>query len=172
MFFFLLFLTCICYSEGANLFSLNEKQRGFPKGFRVMLSEKHDFCLFEMDTSLEKARVSGGDWMPVSSISVWGCGGVEAMETQHRVKMWEAKEIIRRKQVSIVDVCLSHVYMYTHVCAFQIHEYKHVSVSEVLVDTCYCVPLPVCVSPCLSACTLTRLCCFTLRVCSQPNGVV
>lgn len=64
-----------------------------------MSSDKHDLCVFEVDPSLEQARLREGDWMRVSCISVWGCGGVEAMETQHRVKEWEAKEIMRRRQV-------------------------------------------------------------------------
>ena len=86
--------------EGAKLISLNEKQRGFPKGLRVMVSDKHASCMFEVQESLEEARLREGEWMTVVSITVWGCGGVEAMETQHRMKNWAEKEIMRRRQVS------------------------------------------------------------------------
>lgn len=84
---------------GAKFVSLNEKQRGFPTGLRVMGSQLHDYCLFEVKSSLEEARVKEGDWMQVQLMEVWGCGGVEAMETQQRIKQWETREILRRRKV-------------------------------------------------------------------------
>ncbi len=93
---------------GAKLVSLNEKQRGFPCGLRVMASEKYDYCLLEIKASLEEARINEGCWMQIHLMEVWGCGGVEAAVTQQRVKEWESKEILRRRKViwcvlSVVD---------------------------------------------------------------------
>lgn len=80
--------------------SLNEKQRGFPTGLRVMASERHDLCLLEVKPSLEEAKLMGSDdWLRVDLVEVWGCGGVEAMQTQQRLKEWETREILRRRKV-------------------------------------------------------------------------
>lgn len=38
--------------------------------------------------------------MVVRRVEVWGCGGVEAIESQRRVKDWEKREILRRRQVN------------------------------------------------------------------------
>ena len=90
------------FTAGPKLISLNERQRGFPTGLRVMASDKHDSCLLEVDSSLEKARFRGGAEMVVRQVEVWGCGGVEAMESQRRVKKWEEGEILRRRKVGLV----------------------------------------------------------------------
>lgn len=82
--------------------SLNEKQRGFPYGLRVMASQKYDYCLFEVKSSLEEASFQGGEWMQVVLVEVWGCGGVQARETQMRIKEWEAREVLRRREVNTV----------------------------------------------------------------------
>ena len=79
--------------------SLNEKQRGFPTGLRVMSSNQYDDILLEVDSSLSSAKFRGGDSMSVRRVEVWGCGGVEAMESQRRVKDWEQREILRRRKV-------------------------------------------------------------------------
>ena len=84
---------------GAKVISLNEKQRGFPVGLRVMTSDRYDDCLLEVEPSLEVARFRGGDGMSVRRVEVWGCGGVEAAESQRRVKVWEKQEILRRRKV-------------------------------------------------------------------------
>ena len=85
--------------EGARLVSLNEKQRGFPCGLRVMASEKYKYCLLEVMASLDQARLMEGEWMQVQLIEVWGCGGVEGMESQQKIKELEAKDIQRRREV-------------------------------------------------------------------------
>ena len=87
---------------GPKLISLNEKNRGFPNGLRVMASQKYDFCLFEVKSSLEEARLSEGEWMHINFVEVWGCGGMEAREKQLRIKQWEAKEVMRRREVQII----------------------------------------------------------------------
>lgn len=84
---------------GAKLVSLNEKQRGFPNGLRVMASQKYDYCLFEVKSSLAEARLQEGEWMQVQLVEVWGCGGMQAKETQLRMKEWESREVLRRREV-------------------------------------------------------------------------
>ena len=86
------------HTAGPKLVSLNEKQRGFPTGLRVTTSDKHDSCILEVDSSLEKASFHNEE-MLVRKVEVWGCGGVEAMESQQRVKKWEEREILRRRKV-------------------------------------------------------------------------
>lgn len=71
---------------------------------RVMSSQKYDYCLFEVKSNLEEARLQEGEWMPIHLIEVWGCGGMQAKETQLRVKEWEARELQRRREVWCV-VC-------------------------------------------------------------------
>lgn len=88
------------FVAGAHLLSLNDKQRGFPKGLRVRTSEKNNSWIFEVQESLDRARIGEGDWMGVVDISVWGCGGSEALEAQQKMKTWAQNEIIRRRQVS------------------------------------------------------------------------
>ena len=86
--------------------SLNEKQRGFPTGLRVMESDKYRDTLLYMDSSLGKVKFLDSDLMSVRMIEVWGCGGAEAAESQRRVKEWEQKEILRRRLVgSCVHAC-------------------------------------------------------------------
>lgn len=87
-------------AAGAKLVSLNEKQRGFPTGLRVMESDKYKEELLHMDSSLERAKFMTSDPMPVQRLEVWGCGGAEAAESQRRVKEWERREIMRRRLVS------------------------------------------------------------------------
>lgn len=87
------------HAGGAKIVSLNEKQRGFPSGLRVMASQKYDYCLFEVKASLEEARFQEGEWMPVQLVEVWGCGGVEGEDTQRRIKEWEKREVVRRREV-------------------------------------------------------------------------
>ena len=94
------------HTAGPKLVSLNEKQRGFPTGLRVTTSDKHDSCLLEVDPSLEKASFRN-EVMLVRKVEVWGCGGVEAMESQQRVKKWEQREILRRRKVS--HKCLNFI---------------------------------------------------------------
>ena len=84
---------------GAKFLSLNEKQRGFPFGLRVMASHRYDYCLLEIKSSLEEVRHGEGEWMPVQLVEVWGCGGREAQETQQRIKEWEARQVLRRREV-------------------------------------------------------------------------
>ena len=79
--------------------SINEKQRGFPTGLRIMASQKYDYCLFEVGSSLADARLREGEWMKVEFMEVWGCGGMQARETQLRIKEWESREVLRRRQV-------------------------------------------------------------------------
>lgn len=90
------------FSGGAKLVSLNEKQRGFPYGLRVMASQKYEYCLFEVKSSLEEVRFQDGEWMQVVLVEVWGCGGMQAKEKQLRIKEWEANEVLRRRDVSML----------------------------------------------------------------------
>ena len=46
-----------------------------------------------------QAHFQGMD-LAVTVVEVWGCGGVEAADSQRRVKAWESKEILRRRKVS------------------------------------------------------------------------
>lgn len=64
-----------------------------------MASQQHNYCLFEMKSSLEEARLHEGEWMTVQLVEVWGCGGLQAKETQQRIKEWEAREVSRRREV-------------------------------------------------------------------------
>ena len=80
--------------------SFNEKQHGFPTGLCVMASQQYNYCLFEMKSSLEEARLQESDWMQVQLIEVWGCGGMQAKEMQQRTKEWEAREVLRHREVS------------------------------------------------------------------------
>ena len=91
---------------GAKLLSLNEKQRGFPTGLRVRTSERDSLCVLEVKESLESARVRGGEWMSIRSLTMWGCGDVEALESQQKMKDWTQKEIARRRQVSEIAVAV------------------------------------------------------------------
>ena len=91
--------SCRILSGGAKFLSLNEKQRGFPTGLRVMASHRYDFCLLEVKPSLEEAQVNGGEWMQVVLVEVWGCGGREAQQTQQRIREWESKQVLRRREV-------------------------------------------------------------------------
>ena len=84
---------------GAKLLSLNERQRGFPTGLRVMASQRYDYCLLEIKPSLEEIRLGEGEWMHIQSVEVWGCGGKEAQETQQRIKEWETRQVLRRREV-------------------------------------------------------------------------
>ena len=97
------YVDCIIVG-GAKLVSLNEKQRGFPTGLRVMSSDRHQCCVFELKSSLDEARLHEGDWLKVESVEVWGCGGTQAAEMQQRIKEWEAKEVIRRREVSTYHI--------------------------------------------------------------------
>lgn len=81
--------------------SVNEKQRGFPTGLRIMASQRYDYCLFEVRSTLAEARLREGEWMKVEFMEVWGCGGMQARETQLRIKAWESREVLRRRQVHI-----------------------------------------------------------------------
>ena len=90
--------TCSC-SAGPKLVSLNEKQRGFPTGLRVMESDKYRDTLLFMDSALDKVKFLDSDLMPIRRLEVWGCGGAEAVESQRRIKEWEKREILRRRQV-------------------------------------------------------------------------
>jgi hypothetical protein len=95
-------VTIIVYTlcaGGEKLVSLNEKQRGFPTGLRVMGSQKYDHCVFEVKPSLEEAKLQEGEWMQIQLVEVWGCGGEQAKETQLRIKEWEGKEVLRRREV-------------------------------------------------------------------------
>ena len=87
------------FAAGTKLVSLNEKQRGFPTGLRIMESDKYREELLHVDSDLERAKFMNSDPMPVRRMEVWGCGGAEAAETQRRVKEWERKEIMRRRLV-------------------------------------------------------------------------
>lgn len=87
-------------SGGAKLVSLNEKQRGFPTGLRVMASQRYDYSLLEVKPSLEEARSGEGEWMQVQLVEVWGCGGMDAQQSQRRIKEWEAKQVLRQREVT------------------------------------------------------------------------
>lgn len=102
------------YSGGAKLVSLNEKQRGFPNGLRVMASQKYDYCLFEIKSSLEEARLQEGEWMQIQLVEVWGCGGMQAKETQLRMKEWETREVLRRREVylDVLYMALTFLVLY------------------------------------------------------------
>lgn len=77
-----------------------------------MASQQHNYCIFEMKSSLDQARVHEGEWMMVQLVEVWGCGGLQARETQQRLKEWEAKEVLRRREVpeqsSMCFIACSH----------------------------------------------------------------
>ena len=64
-----------------------------------MASQKHEYSLFEVKSSLEEARFQEGEWMQVQLVEVWGCGGVQAKDTQRRIKEWERREVLRRREV-------------------------------------------------------------------------
>ena len=96
-------------SGGAKLVSLNEKQRGFPKGLRVLASLKYDYCLLEIKPSLDEVRLKEAEWMHIKSIEVWGCGGAQARETQLRMKEWDAREALRRREVGYYTCLLSTI---------------------------------------------------------------
>lgn len=115
---------------GAKLVSFNEKQRGFPNGLRVMSSQQHQYCLFEMKSSFEKARVHGGEWMKVQLVEVWGCGGQEAKQTQQRIKEWEAKEVIRRREVNLLAFLLEMCFLFIAIIIMQINNKQLLSVWE------------------------------------------
>ena len=106
MYVHLLFFISLAFAAGPKLVSLNEKQRGFPTGLRVMESDKYKDILFSVDSSLDKAKFLDSDLMVVRKMEVWGCGGAEAAESQRRVKEWEKKEILRRRMVRLNSVLL------------------------------------------------------------------
>ena len=55
--------------------------------------------------------------MGVQRVEVWGCGGLQARETQQRIKEWEAKEVLRRREVRRgVDIVI------TLIVCFQINK--------------------------------------------------
>ena len=87
--------------------SLNEKQRGFPTGLRVMQSSGSELLM--VDSSLNQASFLGDKEMRVDCVEVWGCGGVEAVESQRRMKEWEKRQILLRRKVSHVNCVLDHV---------------------------------------------------------------
>ncbi len=64
-----------------------------------MASQRYDYCLLEIKPSLEEIRLGEGEWMQVQLVEVWGCGGREAQETQQRIKEWEARQVLRRREV-------------------------------------------------------------------------
>lgn len=66
-----------------------------------MASQKYDYCLLEVKPSLAEARLTEGDWMQIQLVEVWGCGGMQAKETQLRLKEWEARQVMRRREVCI-----------------------------------------------------------------------
>ena len=64
-----------------------------------MESDKYRETVLYVEPTLEKVKFMDGDFMSVRRVEVWGCGGVEAAESQRRVKEWEKKEIMRRRLV-------------------------------------------------------------------------
>jgi hypothetical protein len=84
---------------GAKLISLNEKQRGFPTGLRVMTDTNYKDCVLMVDSSLEKVTYKNGLPLDLKEIEVWGCGGQEAAESQRRLREWENKEVLRRQKI-------------------------------------------------------------------------
>ncbi len=79
--------------------SLNEKQRGFPSGLRVL--GNGGTPLLTVDPSLNTVTFLGEEGMSVECVEVWGCGGVEAVESQRRMKEWEKRQISLRGKVRV-----------------------------------------------------------------------
>lgn len=64
-----------------------------------MASQRYDYSVFEVKPSLEEARLREDEWMQVQLVEVWGCGGVQARETQRRIKEWDVKAALQRREV-------------------------------------------------------------------------
>lgn len=65
----------MCFIAGAKLISLNQKQRGFPTGLRVMADDSYRSVTLFIDSSLEKGEMNGLpltiDEIVVSTITVY-----------------------------------------------------------------------------------------------------
>lgn len=83
---------------GPKLVSLNERQRGFPTGLRVMESESSE--LLNVASTFDTVSFLNGKILSVDCLKVWGCGGAEGAESQRRVKEWEKRQILRRRKVT------------------------------------------------------------------------
>ncbi len=57
-----------------------------------------------VDSSLSNVSFLGKE-MVVECVDVWGCGGVEAVESQRRMKEWEKRQINLRRKVRIIMSC-------------------------------------------------------------------
>lgn len=55
---------------GAKLMSLNEKQRGFPTGLRVMADTNYKDCVLLVDSSFEKATYNGNVPLEIQEVEV------------------------------------------------------------------------------------------------------
>ena len=132
--------------------------------------EGKGMCLLEVDSSLESAHYLGGGDMVVVRVEVWGCGGEMAAESQKRMKEWEKKEIMRRRNVCggvwgwgcvhkcVVCACVLcvgvgvHVCMHTHIHR-QIHAYTtHLCLWVFCVWVCF-----VCGCECAYVCVLVSV---------------
>ena len=92
-----LWRSALSYLGGPKLISLNEKQRGFPTGLRVMKSETSE--LLKVEPSFDSVTFLSGRMLSVDCVEVLGCGGVEGAESQRRLKEWEKRQILRRRKV-------------------------------------------------------------------------
>ena len=69
-------------------------------------------------------------------LQVWGCGGVEAAESQKRLREWEMKEAIRRREACLYTLLdLQHVFSPCLCTLF---------LQYTTVSTCACIVLPIC----------------------------
>ncbi len=56
-----------------------------------------------VDSSLSNASFLGKE-MVVECVDVWGCGGVEAVESQQRIKEWEEQQINKVRICHVIVV--------------------------------------------------------------------
>lgn len=75
-----------------------------------MASDKYDYCLLELKSSFEEARLKEDEWLRVDLVEVWGCGGMQATETQQRIKQWEARQALRHREVFFIRQCSKSLY--------------------------------------------------------------
>lgn len=87
-------------ADGAKKLSLNEKERGFPMGLRVMSeSDGGGDCILHVPSSFDSLQIRDGQSKVLTAVEVWGCGGMEVAVLQRKRKEWEKKEIARRHKV-------------------------------------------------------------------------
>ncbi|XP_065890266.1 uncharacterized protein [Dysidea avara] len=87
-------------ADGAKRVSLNEKERGFPQGLRVMSEpDGHGSPILHVPSTFDSLQIRDGQSYTLAAVEVWGCGGMEVAALQQKQKAWEKKEIARRIKV-------------------------------------------------------------------------